>query len=109
MNYLTRSTSICSRAISCLASMRKPTATNGPAFSFLLFQTCNMGTKAMLKTNKAAAKRVRIRGSGSVKRNKQGFSHNTGYLTRKRSNNLGKTTGIQGTAIEKRIRVLVGH
>jgi len=44
-----------------------------------------------------------------MNRNKQGFSHNTGYLTRKRSNNLGKTTGIQGTAIEKRIRVLVGH
>ena len=71
MNYLTRSTSICSRAISCMASnihmtMRKPT--QAPAFSFLLFQTCNMGTKAMLKTNKAAAKRIRIRGSGSVKR-----------------------------------------
>jgi hypothetical protein len=28
----------------------------------------NMGTKAMLKTNKSAAKRIRVRGSGSVKR-----------------------------------------
>ena len=71
MNYLAKSTSIYSRALSCMASnihmtMRKPT--QAPAFSFLLFQTCNMGTKAMLKTNKAAAKRIRIRGSGSVKR-----------------------------------------
>ncbi len=27
-----------------------------------------MGVKALLKTNKAAAKRIRVRGSGSVKR-----------------------------------------
>ena len=43
-----------------------------------------------------------------MNRNKGGFSHNTGHLTRKRSNNLGQTTGIKGTAIEKRMRVLVG-
>lgn len=76
--------------------------------SVLLTQTCSMGTKAMLKTNKAAAKRIRVRGSGSVKRNKGGFSHNTGYKTRQRSNNTGQTTGIKGKAIEKRMRRLIG-
>ena len=76
--------------------------------SVLLIQTCSMGTKAMLKTNKAAAKRIRVRGSGSVKRNKGGFSHNTGYKTRQRSNNTGQTTGIKGKAIEKRMRRLIG-
>ena len=29
---------------------------------------CAMGTKALIKTNKAAAKRFRVRGSGSIKR-----------------------------------------
>lgn len=29
---------------------------------------CFMGTKALIKTNKSAAKRIRLRGSGNVKR-----------------------------------------
>ena len=29
---------------------------------------CNMGTKALIKTNKSAAKRIKLRGSGNVKR-----------------------------------------
>eukprot|EP00558_Chaetoceros_sp_UNC1202_P012489 CAMPEP_0197247714 /NCGR_PEP_ID=MMETSP1429-20130617/31401_1 /TAXON_ID=49237 /ORGANISM="Chaetoceros sp., Strain UNC1202" /LENGTH=104 /DNA_ID=CAMNT_0042708691 /DNA_START=117 /DNA_END=432 /DNA_ORIENTATION=- len=70
-------------------------------------QVCNMGTKALIKTNKAAAKRIRVRGSGSVKRNRGGASHNTGYKTRGRSNRLGSSTGIKGTAIEKRMRRLL--
>ena len=71
-------------------------------------QAREMGTKACIKTNKAAAKRIRVRGSGSVKRNKGGFAHNTGYKTRQRSNRTGQTTGIAEPAIEKRMRRLIG-
>eukprot|EP00553_Chaetoceros_curvisetus_P014892 CAMPEP_0204651100 /NCGR_PEP_ID=MMETSP0718-20130828/12685_1 /ASSEMBLY_ACC=CAM_ASM_000674 /TAXON_ID=230516 /ORGANISM="Chaetoceros curvisetus" /LENGTH=115 /DNA_ID=CAMNT_0051674731 /DNA_START=59 /DNA_END=403 /DNA_ORIENTATION=- len=67
-------------------------------------QVRSMGVKALIKTNKAAAKRIRVRGSGSVKRNKAGASHNTGYKTRGRNNRLGQSTGIKGTGIEKRMR-----
>mmetsp|Transcript_19216 Transcript_19216/g.27032 ORF Transcript_19216/g.27032 Transcript_19216/m.27032 type:complete len:102 (-) Transcript_19216:69-374(-) len=66
------------------------------------------GTKALFKTNKAAAKRFRVRGSGSIKRNKAGASHNTGYKTRARSNRLGQSCGIREPAIEKRMRRLIG-
>mmetsp|Transcript_2237 Transcript_2237/g.2156 ORF Transcript_2237/g.2156 Transcript_2237/m.2156 type:complete len:106 (-) Transcript_2237:167-484(-) len=69
---------------------------------------CNsMGTKALIKTNKSAAKRLRVRGSGSIVRNKGGGSHNTGYKKRGRSNRLGQSTGIKEPAIEKRMRRLI--
>ena len=47
--------------------MRKPTATTTTTWMMPL-NYCFMGTKAMLKTNKSAAKRFRVRGSGSIKR-----------------------------------------
>mmetsp|Transcript_28275 Transcript_28275/g.34938 ORF Transcript_28275/g.34938 Transcript_28275/m.34938 type:complete len:131 (-) Transcript_28275:275-667(-) len=67
-----------------------------------------MGTKALFKTNKSAAKRFRVRGSGSIKRNKGGSSHNTGYKARSRSNRLGQSCGIKEPKIEKRMRRLIG-
>eukprot|EP00979_Chaetoceros_neogracilis_P016707 scaffold9103_cov267-Chaetoceros_neogracile.AAC.4 len=108
MNFISRTSSLGSRAISCLSNKILHTNTTTSPSVFFSLQTSNMGTKAMLKTNKAAAKRIRVRGSGSVKRSKGGFAHNTGYKTRKRSNNTGRSTGIQEPAIEKRLRRLVG-
>jgi ribosomal protein L35 len=66
-----------------------------------------MGSKALIKTNKAAAKRMRVRGGGSIKRNRAGNAHNTGYKKRSRSNRLGTSCGIKGAAIEKRMRRLI--
>jgi hypothetical protein len=41
-------------------------------------------------------------------RSKGGFSHNTGFKTRQRSNRTGQSTGIKEPAIEKRMRRLIG-
>lgn len=68
---------------------------------------CYMGTKALIKTNKSAAKRIKLRGSGNVKRSKGGTSHNTGYKSRQASNKLGQSTGIKEAKIEKRMRRLI--
>eukprot|EP00978_Attheya_sp_CCMP212_P029643 scaffold105990_cov50-Attheya_sp.AAC.1 len=69
----------------------------------------SMGSKSCIKTNRSAAKRFRIRGSGSIKRNKAGRQHNTGYKTRGRSNRLGQSAGVKGKEIEKRMRRLVAN
>ena len=68
MNFVSRTSSLGSRAISCLSNKILHTNTTTSPSVFFFLQTSNMGTKAMLKTNKAAAKRIRVRGSGSVKR-----------------------------------------
>mmetsp|Transcript_18885 Transcript_18885/g.22559 ORF Transcript_18885/g.22559 Transcript_18885/m.22559 type:complete len:102 (+) Transcript_18885:127-432(+) len=71
-------------------------------------QSCFMGTKALIKTNKSAAKRFRVRGSGSIKRYRGGRQHNTGFKSRTKNNQLGESTGIKEAKIEKRIRRLLG-
>mmetsp|Transcript_8164 Transcript_8164/g.9409 ORF Transcript_8164/g.9409 Transcript_8164/m.9409 type:complete len:129 (-) Transcript_8164:254-640(-) len=93
----TTSTSTLSTASSWLSSS---------PLSFIHYRC--MGTKALFKTNKSAAKRFRVRGSGSIKRNKGGSSHNTGYKARSRSNRLGQSCGIKEPKIEKRMRRLIG-
>ena len=67
-----------------------------------------MGNKSCLKTNKSAAKRFRVRGSGSVKRNKAGMSHNTGYKNNARKRRLASSGGVNGKSIELRMRRLIG-
>ena len=67
-----------------------------------------MGNKSCLKTNKSAAKRFRVRGSGSVKRNKAGMSHNTGYKNNTRKRRLASSGGVNGKSIELRMRRLIG-
>jgi len=67
-----------------------------------------IGAVRGVKTNRAAAKRIRVMGSGRLKRAKAGRRHNTGYLTRKRKNNLARGTGIKGKKHEKRMRRLIG-
>jgi hypothetical protein len=41
-------------------------------------------------------------------RGRSGKLHNTGYKDRQRVNGLGSTTGIEGKAIEQRVRKLLG-
>ena len=67
-----------------------------------------MGNKSCLKTNKSAAKRFRVRGSGSIKRNKAGMSHNTGYKSNTRKRRLSASDGVKGKSIELRMRRLIG-
>ena len=67
-----------------------------------------MGNKSCLKTNKSAVKRFRVRGSGSVKRNKAGMSHNTGYKNNTRKRRLASSGGVNGKSIELRMRRLIG-
>ncbi|KAG7348187.1 ribosomal protein L35 [Nitzschia inconspicua] len=64
--------------------------------------------KSGVKTNSGCKKRFRVRGSGSIKRGKSGASHNTGYKARQRVNRLGSSTGVEGKAIEQRVRRLLG-
>eukprot|EP00985_Skeletonema_marinoi_P020920 scaffold12561_cov62-Skeletonema_marinoi.AAC.1 len=63
--------------------------------------------KALLRTNKSAAKRFRVRGNARIKRNKAGRSHNTGHKGRKRINNLAASAPINGKKIEDRMRRLI--
>ena len=63
--------------------------------------------KALLKTNKSAAKRFRVRGNDRIKRNKAGRSHNTGHKGRKRINQLAASAPIKGKGIEDRMRRLI--
>mmetsp|Transcript_22793 Transcript_22793/g.34028 ORF Transcript_22793/g.34028 Transcript_22793/m.34028 type:complete len:118 (+) Transcript_22793:101-454(+) len=97
---------------SVLNYMRSTTTPSSQRISALCWFTpinrCDMGSKALIKTNKSAAKRMRIRGGGSLKRGKAGASHNTGYKTRARSNRLGQSCGIKEAKIEKRMRRLLG-
>eukprot|EP00565_Helicotheca_tamesis_P009148 CAMPEP_0185731798 /NCGR_PEP_ID=MMETSP1171-20130828/13930_1 /TAXON_ID=374046 /ORGANISM="Helicotheca tamensis, Strain CCMP826" /LENGTH=92 /DNA_ID=CAMNT_0028401127 /DNA_START=184 /DNA_END=462 /DNA_ORIENTATION=- len=64
--------------------------------------------KSTLKTNKSAAKRLLVRGSGGIKRQRAGRTHNTGYKGRTRVNRLASSTGIKAKGIEKRMRRLLG-
>ena len=83
---------------SCLSATTSPTT-----------MLCRfMGNKSCLKTNKSAAKRFRVRGSGSVKRNKAGMSHNTGYKNNTRKRRLASSGGVNGKSIELRMRRLIG-
>ena len=63
--------------------------------------------KALLRTNKSAAKRFRVKGNDRIKRNKAGRSHNTGHKGRKRINSLAASAPINGKKIEDRMRRLI--
>jgi large subunit ribosomal protein L35 len=76
--------------------------------SLLQQQQVRFMGKACIKTNKSAAKRFRVCGSGSIKRARAGMSHNTGYKAKDRKRRLGSSTGIKGKSIEQRMRRLIG-
>jgi large subunit ribosomal protein L35 len=59
-----------------------------------------------MKTNRAAAKRFSVTGSGRVRRGKAGHSHGMSNKSRKRNRRLRKN-GIVHPHMEKRIKVLL--
>ena len=61
-----------------------------------------------MKTNRAAAKRFRLTGSGRVRRSKGGHKHGMISKTRKHNRRLGKSVLVHA-AMEKRIKVLLPY
>ena len=78
-----------------------------PSKSLFNITERGLAGKALLKTNKSAAKRFRVRGNDRIKRNKAGRSHNTGHKGRKRINQLAASAPIKGKGIEDRMRRLI--
>ena len=52
--------------------------------------------KNKMKTNKAAAKRFDVTGSGKVRHKKKGLRHNLEHLRKSRKNRLGKAGYLKG-------------
>ncbi|MBM4375253.1 MAG: 50S ribosomal protein L35 [Deltaproteobacteria bacterium] len=67
-----------------------------------------MAKKIKVKTNRAAAKRFRVSGSGRVRRSKCGHSHGMWNKSRKRNRTLRKNDMVHGDH-EKRIRLLLPY
>ncbi len=67
-----------------------------------------MGKKIKVKSNRAAAKRFRITGSGHVRRARCGHSHGMFNKSRKRNRRLGKNATIHGDH-EKRVKLLLPY
>lgn len=61
-----------------------------------------------LKTNRAAAKRFKVTGTGKLKRNKAGMSHILGKKSQKRKRNLRKA-GIVDKTNEKQMKRLLPY
>mmetsp|Transcript_16373 Transcript_16373/g.24762 ORF Transcript_16373/g.24762 Transcript_16373/m.24762 type:complete len:111 (-) Transcript_16373:208-540(-) len=104
---LLRSTSsLISRGTSWNISMFKTHIMPSPSLLTNITER-GLAGKALLRTNKSAAKRFRVRGNARIKRNKAGRSHNTGHKGRKRINNLAASAPINGKKIEDRMRRLI--
>ncbi len=63
---------------------------------------------AKLKTNRAAAKRFKVTGTGRLKRSKAGMSHILGKKSQKRKRNLRKA-GLVNKADEKPMKRLLPY
>jgi len=61
-----------------------------------------------MKTNRAAAKRFRVTGSGRVRRSKQGLNHMMQEKSRKRLRRLRKNDMVE-SALEKRVKLLLPY
>jgi len=61
-----------------------------------------------MKTNRAAAKRFRVTGSGRVRRSKSGLNHMMQEKSRKRLRRLRKNDMVE-RAFEKRIKLLLPY
>ena len=61
-----------------------------------------------MKTNRAAAKRFRVTGSGRIRRSKSGLNHMMQEKSRKRLRRLRKNDMVDGT-LEKRIKLLLPY
>jgi large subunit ribosomal protein L35 len=61
-----------------------------------------------MKTNRAAAKRFRVTGSGRIRRSKSGLNHIMQEKSRKRLRRLRKNDMVHGS-FEKRIKLLLPY
>ena len=61
-----------------------------------------------MKTNRAAAKRFRVTGSGRIRRSKSGLNHMMQEKSRKRLRRLRKND-IVDSALEKRVKLLLPY
>ena len=61
-----------------------------------------------MKTNRAAAKRFRVTGSGRVRRSKGGLQHGMQEKSRKRCRRLRKNDMVSET-FEKRIKIMLPY
>jgi large subunit ribosomal protein L35 len=61
-----------------------------------------------MKTNRAAAKRFRVTGSGRIRRSKSGLNHMMQEKSRKRLRRLRKNDMVDST-LEKRITLLLPY
>ena len=61
-----------------------------------------------MKTNRAAAKRFRITGSGRVRRSKSGLQHGMQEKSRKRCRRLRKNDTVSAS-FEKRIKLMLPY
>jgi large subunit ribosomal protein L35 len=61
-----------------------------------------------MKTNRGAAKRFKVSGTGKIRRRQAYLRHINTHMTRKRKRQLGKTTGV-AAADAKSIRQLIPY
>jgi large subunit ribosomal protein L35 len=61
-----------------------------------------------MKTNRAAAKRFRVTGSGRIRRSKSGLNHMMQEKSKKRLRRLRQNDMVHG-AIEKRIKLMLPY
>jgi large subunit ribosomal protein L35 len=61
-----------------------------------------------MKTNRAAAKRFRVTGSGRIRRSKSGLNHMMQEKSKKRLRRLRKNDTVE-RAFEKRIKLLLPY
>jgi len=61
-----------------------------------------------MKTNRAAAKRFKVTGSGRIRRSKGGLNHNMQEKSRKRCRRLRKNDMVDKT-MEKRVKLLLPY
>ena len=61
-----------------------------------------------MKTNRAAAKRFRVTGSGRIRRSKSGLNHMMQEKSKKRLRRLRKNDMVDST-LEKRIKLLLPY
>ncbi|MFT3774847.1 MAG: 50S ribosomal protein L35 [Minicystis sp.] len=61
-----------------------------------------------MKTNRAAAKRFRVTGSGRIRRSKSGLNHLMQEKSKKRLRRLRKNDMVE-RALEKRIKLLLPY
>jgi large subunit ribosomal protein L35 len=61
-----------------------------------------------MKTNRAAAKRFRVSGSGRIRRSKGGLNHGMQEKSRKRLRRLRQNDMVHG-AMEKRVKLMLPY